>query len=326
MEDVAVLTLADRARWEEWESGGALPSQCWRFAKPLTESGFLPRLALVSAGGSRMVLPYSERVWGQHRDIATLPGLSGASIVPPSEAPLAQWRAFAAMQGWVSGYIQLSPASHPNVPPDARPVNQTHAFLLDSTNWNLRRSASPIIRRKVDAGLRNGAVIVTDRERLTDRLLQLYPETLSWFGAPQVLSEATIAQWAHDPQNLILGVAIGGDIEIVHLLHVHGAAAEFHLAGSSVRGRSLSALLYVSAIEQLRDHGVTRFNLGGGGTPNGGLSMFKRWLGARPVPMQSIRQIYDPERYADLCAQAGPPGDLRWFPAYRAPRGAHPNG
>ena len=158
----------------------------------------------------------------------------------------------------------------------------------------------------MDAAVRNGAVIVADRETLTHRLLQLYPETLSWFGAPRLLSEATIAAWANDSQNLILGAAIGGQIEIVHLNHVHGAAAEFHLAGSSRRGRSLSALLYVTAIEWLRDLGVTSYNLGGGGTPNGGLSMFKRWLDARPVPIQSIRQIYDPQRYAGLCAEAGP--------------------
>jgi hypothetical protein len=121
-------------------------------------------------------------------------------------------------------------------------------------------------------------------------------------------------------------VATDDDIHGVHLIHVHGATAEFHLAGSSRRGRPLSALLYVAAIERLRDRGVTRYNLGGGGEPSDGLFMFKRWLGAYPVPMQSIRQIYDPVRYAALCDLARAPRETSWFPAYRTPQPVHSKG
>src|SRR5689334_2974962 len=56
--DVAILTLDDRQRWEEIEAAGAMPSQCWRFAAALACSGYEPRLAVVDADGSRLVLPF----------------------------------------------------------------------------------------------------------------------------------------------------------------------------------------------------------------------------------------------------------------------------
>ena len=324
--DIAILSLADRAQWEQAEVPGALPSQCWRYAAALTLSGHEPRLAIVDADGSRMLLPYIERHWQGRTDIATLPGLSGASIVPTSSGPLAHWQEFAANQGWVAGYIQLAAESYPNVPAEANPLQHTHMFLLDISGWDPHRTPSQIIRRKVASARRAGAIICDDRPALSVCLRRLYPETLSRYGNRPLLSDATLDEWSRDPQNLLIGISVRGAIEGVHLIHVHGGGAELHIVGMSERGRRLSALLYAASIERLKAAGVTRYNLGGGGNPGDGLFTFKSWLGATPVPLQSIQHVYDSRQYESLCADAGVSTDSMWFPAYRSKSADHVNG
>ncbi len=323
---VAILSLADRQQWEQAEALGAMPSQCWRYAAALALSGYEPRLAIVDAGGSRLLLPYVERPWNGHTDISTMPGLSGASIRPASSAPLVHWQEFAALEGWITGYIQLAAESYPNVPVDANPVHHTHMFLLDLSVWDAHRTPSLIIRRKVASALRAGAIICDDRPALSACLRRLYPETLSRYGRKPLLSDATLDEWSRDPQNLLIGVSLSGVVEGVHLIHVHGGGAELHLVGMNQSGRGLSALLYAAAIERLQAMGVTRYNLGGGGDPGDGLFRFKSWLGATPVPLQSIRHIYDSRQYESLCADSGVSADSTWFPAYRSTPGDHVNG
>jgi hypothetical protein len=314
---ISLLSLSDRQQWERTEERHAMPSQCWRFAAALARSGCNPKLAVVDAEGSRLLLPFIEREWGTATDIATLPGLSGASIVPRSSAPLDAWYTFAAAQEWVTGYLQLSPGSYPNVPDDASAVHHGYVFLLDLQGWDLARTPSMIIRRKVSTARRAGALVCDDRPLLSARLQQLYPETLSRFGTRTQLSAATLDEWAQDPQNLLLGISQGGAVEGVHLIHVHGREAELHIVGLSEEGRASSALLYTAAIERLQARGVTRFNLGGGGNPGDGLYKFKGWLGGTPVPLQSIRHVYNLPRYQSLCAAAMVDTDTPWFPSYR---------
>ena len=316
--DVTILTLGDRSEWERLEANDAAPSQCWRFASALTLSGLAPRLAVIDAEGSRLLLPFVERKWHDVVDIATLPGLSGASITPPSAAPLERWKTFASAAGWVTGYIQLSAETFPNVPADAQPVHQTHMFLLRPPDWRLEHSTSVIIRRKVAASLHSGAELCDDRATLSASLGRLYPETLARFGTVPDLSTDTVDEWARDSQTVLLGVTVGGVVELAHLIHVQGCYAELHIVAATVRGRPFSAFLYAAAIDRLRVLGVTRFNLGGGGNPGDGLYIFKSWLGATPVPLQSIRHIYRQECYRALCARAKVRADGTWFPAYRS--------
>jgi hypothetical protein len=314
--DITVLSLSDRDQWEDNEVDLVMPSQCWRFSHAVAASGIEPKLAIIQAEGSRMLMPFLERSGQGHTDIATLPGLSGASINPPSSAPLALWREFAAGNGWVSGYIQLSAETHPNVTPDARPVARGHMFLVNPQEWEIDRTPSRIIQRKAAAALRAGAVITHDRPALSVALGRLYPETLARFGATPPVSAATVEAWTRDPRNLLVGVSRDNHVEAVHLIHLHNEFAEFHLAGVSPQGRPWSALLYAGVLERLKALGVTRCNLGGGGSPGDGLYRFKDWLGGRAVPLQSIRHVYDVERFAEICTRFGVSTDSPWFPPY----------
>jgi len=315
--DVAILTLDDRQRWEEIEAAGAMPSQCWRFAAALACSGYEPRLAVVDADGSRLVLPFTERRWREHADIATLPGLSGASVVPASARPFVRWHQVAAAIGWVCGYIQLCPVTAPNVPSGAGSLQRTHAFVIDPSTWDRRRTPSTIVRRKIAAATRRGATIASDPDAVREAFWPLYLETLSRFGSRPAFTAETLDRWARDPMNLVVGVILDGRVEGAHLVHVHGNHAEVHLVVASVRGRPCSALLYAETLDRLRDRNVTCCNLGGGGNPGDGLYTFKSWLGARPVPLSSVQQVYDSRAYEALCRAAGQDAATGYFPGYR---------
>src|SRR5712692_6838493 len=107
-EDITILCLDDRDRWIAEHQNGGLPSQSWHYAWGLSATGVAPKLAVVRAGGARMLLPFIERSRRGTTDIATILGLSGASMTPTSSAPLGLWQEYAAAQGWVAGYIQLA--------------------------------------------------------------------------------------------------------------------------------------------------------------------------------------------------------------------------
>ena len=171
-DDVIVIGLDERERWEAECARGGLPSQSWSYAWGLSASGFEPRLAVVTSRNSRMLLPFFERSFMETTDIATLPGLSGASIAPASDAPLSLWSEFASTQGWVAGYIQLaSGIALDSVPARSRLVSRNSMFVFDLHGWDIYRSVSRKFRKQhLYEGRRRGAVLVDDRARLTHRL------------------------------------------------------------------------------------------------------------------------------------------------------------
>src|SRR5258708_24192979 len=93
-EDVTILGLDHRDRWIAVHQDGGLPSQSWHYAWGLSATGVEPKLAVVRAGGARMLLPFVERSWRGNTDIATILGLSVASITPTSSAPTLLWREY----------------------------------------------------------------------------------------------------------------------------------------------------------------------------------------------------------------------------------------
>ena len=77
------------------------------------------------------------------------------------------------------------------------------------------------------------------------------------------------------------------------------------------------------AVERLRELGIERLNLGGGMREGDEVAEFKRSFGAAQHRLASLRQVYRPAAYEDLCRQAGVDPDRRsgYFPPYRAPDG-----
>jgi len=261
-------------------------------------------------------MPFFEREHAGRIDIATIFGLSGASVAPVSAAPLEAWQRFAVAKGWVAGYIQLSAIDEP--PPVAGLGAGNEVLLLDLGLDRAFESAS--LQRKIRRAEASGVELVDDGAVLAARLVQLYPEAMRRVGAGAGVqfTATSLERWCEGPSSVVLGARVGDVIEAVAMFFVAGEEAEWHLIGSTERGRELGAWLVWSAGRRLREMGVTRLNLGGGVRPGDAIYTFKKKFGAVPRPLLAARQIYDRAAYDELCAQNGTgDGSSGWFPAYR---------
>src|SRR5689334_18574735 len=173
-EEITILSLGDRDRWIAEHQEGGLPSQSWHYAWGLSASGVDPKLAIVRAGGARMLLPFVERDWMGSTEISTILGISGASILPNCGAPLRLWHQFAAAQGWVTGYVQLAMLTNlEGAGLAGQLIANNEAFLLDlETGFRFDRFARTI-RRKIRQSEVEGVVLVNDRPVLADALKRL---------------------------------------------------------------------------------------------------------------------------------------------------------
>lgn len=320
-DEVTIISLDERERWDAAHASGGLPGQSWSYADAYRATGIAPRLAVVEAGGSRMLLPHFERDWRGATDVATLIGLSGATISPASPAPLSAWRDYATARGWVAGYLQLAPET-PDLcsAPEDDLVASNEVFLLDVGEGDPLAAASEIVRRKVRRADREGTQCVEDRGRLADAMVRLYPQAMQRLRMPPRyhFPEAALRAWTMDPASVALGAEVAGRIEAVSLFPFAGAQAEYHLNACSDDGRHLSAWLIARALERLSRRGVRCLNLGGGIRPGDGLHDFKARFHGRAVGLRALRQVYDRPRYDALCREAGVDPGERWFPAYRA--------
>jgi hypothetical protein len=322
MDEVCIIPIEDRERWNAEHRQGGLPSQSWHYAWGLSASGIDPKLAVVRSRGARMLMPFFEREWRGAIDVATILGLSGASISPSSSAPLALWRDYGVQRGWVAGYVQLATSvALGRSLPGAELVTGNTVFLLDLRAGDPLEAVSRGMRHKIGAAAELGAVLVDDPDALAQGLKRLYPEAMRRVGAsPRYLfSEATLERWASSPSSLVLGARIGGSVEAVSVWPVSGEEAEYQLNAGTTRGRQLGAWLISNAVQRLRERGVGVLNLGGGVHPGDGVYRFKARFKGTPTVMQAVRQVYDRTRYDELCGDAGVGEGSRWFPAYRAP-------
>jgi hypothetical protein len=320
--DVQIIPLSDPDRWRAELAVDGRPAQAWDYLSAISRAGATPQLAIIRAGGARLVLPFIEREWSGSVDIATPLGLSGASMQVPSAAPFAAWREYAIGRRWVAGYIQLAedlqiePASELG-----QVVAGNEIFLLDLAGADPMLSASEIVRRKLRRTLKDGTVLVRDPAVLADALVRLYPETMARLGANSVYlhDEAGLRQFTLLEGAVAVGAAVDGIVESVSVFLRLGHRAEYLCNACSVQGRDLAAWLIGEAVKSLKTDGATELNLGGGVVAGDGLYQFKARFNGRPRRLRSLRQVYDEARYLELCAagDAGQAGD--WFPAYRRP-------
>jgi len=321
MTDVEIVTLEDRDRWLEAHREAGLPSQSWQYAWALSASNIAPRLAVVRAGGARMLLPFYAREWHGSVDIATLIGTSGALIVPDSAAPLALWQEYATAQGWVAGYLQLSTSVDVRGQTIAGElIDLNEWFVLDLSREGLFEGFADSVRQKLKRCSADGTMLVEDRSALSESLRRLFPLAMKRVGArPHYgFSPESLDRWAMEPSSVVLGARRNEAIEAVSVFVVAGHEAEYHINGSTERGRDLAAWLIWQAILRLQAEGVRSLHLGGGVTLGDGLYQFKRRFGGAPRTLRAVRQIYDRPRYLELCRLANVSPSYHWFPAYRA--------
>lgn len=316
---ITLIPFSDRSAWEQ-ATARALPGQSWGHAAGLAADGMTPELAIVTAQGAQMILPFHRRSFDGSTDIATLPGLSGALIAPSLPAPLVAWSRYAERQGWVSGYIQLSPLNDDLAVPAPYTCLTTNAlYVFDLESWDIDLSVGYKMRRNLKTGNRIGAQLLSDPAQLAPHFPALYADHLARIGGHPSVSVLALDRWFAKPGIIAFGAMLDGQIVNIQMGRRQGDWADLHLAGALPEGRDLQAWLIWQAIEVLRQGGVRWFNIGGYGRQGDGLHWMKARFGATEHPLRSVRQIYDPQRFATLCAQTGTDPASRFFPPYHAP-------
>jgi hypothetical protein len=290
-------------------------------------TGWPTSLAVLEAGGARVVCPVAERPWGEHVDAVTPYGFGGFAGRAADASFLAGWRALAGRRGWVCAYVGLNPLFAPPAlrgDPDYAEHNDVYVLELDRDADALHAALSENRRRQLRAAAADPGGLVEDRGRLAAFFLEQVAGFLARKGAggAYAFTPETLAALVEHENTLLVGGGAGGRVEAVCVFAHTPHCAEYLFGVSLPEGRARSAALLWEGAMRLRALGIPRLNLGGGIRRGDGVAEFKERFGAARLPLGSLRQVFRPDVYAALCREAGadPADRAGYFPAYRAAR------
>ena len=325
------IPLDSRADWQEALRG--IPhafGHTWESCYAMHLTSRLPTyLYCFAKADVRIVCPLAERTFGGHTDIVTPYGFSG--FVGTRDCPEFpdHWTAFARRRGYVCGYIQLHPAFENGTyfaPHET--LHYNHIYVIDLTlstsalTERLGRTRRKEIERLTGAPDR----IIVDRRAATAFFLTTYQEFFRQRNASPAyrFSMETISFLCGLDNTVLVGAGSAGQVEAAALLGYTPYCGE-GLFQVSLPGRQRYAVdLVWYRVHHLKGLGVPLFNLGGGIRDNDGVAAFKEQFGAMKLPLRSLRQVYRPDIFEELCRQTGsadqdPAG---YFPPYRTPQRA----
>lgn len=320
-----LVALDDRRAWEQALTGVAHAwAHTWTHCRAMQLStGADVVLAVWDAPSSRVVLPIARQPFRGYLDVATPYGFSGPVGTGDCSRWTQEWQEFAHDEGWVCGYIALSPVlplplGLPEPAPDAQ---ELYVLDLTASPEELLSRMSASRRRQLRKWDADPPDLLGDRERLTHFLAT---ESGRFFRARSASSLYSFAPetWrtlTADPDVVLLGVA---DADRVLGAVVVGATehAADYLFGVFAEGFGhLSAGLLWSAARETARRGVPLLHLGGGVRPgDDGVATFKTRFGPDVHRMRALRHVYRADDYQLLCRSVGAdPAAPGWFPPYR---------
>jgi hypothetical protein len=318
-----LISLDDASEWQRVLD--TVPHGYWHTVNACRalQSGTSDRVVLYvctdQKAGLSAALPFAERQWGGAKDIYTPAGFSGFVSNGGMPFALESWKSFALKEGYVCGYFAL----HPKVAsPDLHSSIASHneLFVLDIGQGHVKalESFDADTRRQLRNWKSAGVETVWDRGSLSAYLIENYHAFMQAAGAKRstIWAAATLEAICADPNVFLIGVADASGICSVSLFGKSPFCAEYLANVRSLSGKKLAPLLLQSAIEHLALQGVPWLNLGGGAVRDDTIARSKRRYGGQCVPFLVAKEIYDPKRYAALCAEG--PSDSSYFPPYRA--------
>jgi hypothetical protein len=287
-------------------------------------TGYNTYLYTFEADGVRIVCPFAERPFRNHKDIVTPYGFSGFVGNGLYSDLSCQWKQFASQRGYVCGYINLNPLLQDETYYE---VDDVHAYncvyALDLTlDLDILFARLSSNRRRQVRTMQRTTTLLFDSSRLLDFLLSHYLDFFRCKGASSVyhFASETLVHLAESENVILVGAEGEEDIEAVTVFAFTPHVGEYLLNISRPGGeKHLAAMLWYGA-QQLKARQVAWLNLGGGIRPGDGVAQFKERFGGEIFPLLSLKQIYDQEIFQSLCRQTQADSDdlTGYFPPYRA--------
>ncbi len=320
------IPLNEQSAWKDALEG--IPhafGHTWESCHAMSLStGHNTYLYTFEADGVSIVCPIAERSFHGHIDILTPYGFSGFTGNGSCLDFTRQWKQEAARRNYVCGYIGLNPILHnPDyyAPEDAYTYNCIYAIDLQLEIEELFARLSKNRKRQLRSTDKS-STINFDQERILSFILRHYSDFYQRKGASAVYQflPETIEELATRDCVILFGAEGENGIEEVMMLAFTPFVGEYLMSISNNDASRHTVNLLWKAIHLLKDRGVRWFNLGGGIRPGDGVAQFKERFGGQVFPLQSLKQIYNTEIYANLCKQTHKdPEDLKgYFPPYHA--------
>jgi hypothetical protein len=326
MADVQLIPATDDRAWSAALSGVAHAFQhtAAYMRAVCSTSGEQGFLCVLPVGSTRLLCPLLERPFGDRLDVATPSGVAGFVGDAPWGSCAPQWRALGRARGWVSAYVGLHPLFSPcdihrQATANGRAV---YALRLGLGPDELLRRMSERRRSALRSWETRAARLVHDREAIASYLVAEYPRFMRAVGVskPEFGADA-LRQLCRTDACLVVGrLGYRGQVEAAGVFGVtpHGAEWLISLRSPGVRDWVTDVVWYGATA--LADRGVQFLHIGGGVTDGDGIARAKRSFSPETFPLRSLRCVFMPESYAELCrrAVAGQPDTSGYFPAYRA--------
>lgn len=330
-----LIPLSDPAGWRRALEGiphgfGHTWESCRAMARGMPAATASTFLYCHQDGQHRVVCPLAERGEPGARDLVTPYGFNGFAGTGGGPAFQHRFRDLARRRGYVCGYVGLHPVLTGG---DWAPPEEVHVYnsvhVLDLTLPEEERIArlSENRRREIRAFEREGTALLEGPEHraaLARFFLDHYEEFFRSRDASPIyhFSRETLLDLFALENVLILGAAGPEGIEAVTVFGWTPYLADFLFNVSVPAGKRHSAALLWHGARRLRELGVPLLCLGGGIREGDGVARFKERFGGERRPLACLRQVYDPDRYAELCRRAGvsPEVGEGYFPPYRDPR------
>jgi hypothetical protein len=288
-------------------------------------TGFRTYLYCFETENVRIVCPIAEREFEGYIDIVTPYGFSG--FVGTGECPdfPRYWREFVGERGYVCGYIGLNPILENKTYFDSNELysyNSIYVLDLTLSRDELFSNLSKNRKRDLKQWEKTSGNLITDKNALKAFFLANYSEFFRRKRATSAYDfrKATL-EFLFDLKNVfILGAGSSNRLEAATVFTYMFDMSDVFIHSSLAEERQHSAALLWHGANYFKSMGIPLLNLGGGVRANDSLAWFKERFGGRKLSLRCLKQIYNPEIYATLCAQVGadPADRTGYFPAYRS--------
>lgn len=325
MAHVELIPLQAQDTWGEALRG--IPHSfhhTWDYAHAMHRTtGYPTFLYCVRDATARIACPLVEREFAGYVDVATPSGLSGFVGTGSWSQFASHWQDFVHTREYVSGYVGLHPLFvPPELGEDARQHNSIYVLDLDLGRERLLRRMDQNRRRQLRGWDERASRFVLDQDAISEFLVASYEPFMRRVQAraPHLAAE-TLDLLCRCESCIAVGTPSSPGLDAVAVFAATPYAGDFVLNVATQDGRRRATDLLWYGVRALIDRKVPVLNLGGGAREDDEIARAKQRWRPRRLPLLSLRQVYRPDAYAELCrlggVNAAAAGD--YFPAYRSP-------